>query len=208
MNLTRLSLGNPVAVAVGAILVVIFGTIGMTRLPIEMTPEITRPEIQVSTRWRAAAPTEVESELIEPQENVLRSTPGLLRMSSSANYGSGSVTLEFVIGTDMNRALIEVMNRLNQVPRYPVDADEPIIQLGGSNFDRVIAWFQITTQDGNEVHGPMEQSFIGAPIEDPSDPVEMGHVARSYDSCLVCTVHTYDGKTGKELAQFRIGEGA
>ena len=160
MNLTRLSLGNPVAVAVGAILVVIFGIISMTRLPIEMTPEITRPEIQVSTSWRAAAPTEVESELIEPQENVLRSTPGLLRMASSANYGSGSVTLEFVIGTDMNRALIEVMNRLNQVPRYPVDADEPIIRLGGSNFDRAIAWFQITPQEGNEVPIASYQDFI------------------------------------------------
>ena len=69
------------------------------------------------------------------------------------------------------------------------------------------AW-NIGPLDASNVHGPMEQAFIGAPIQDPSDPVEMGHVARSYDSCLVCTVHTYDGKTGKELARFRIGEGA
>jgi len=67
------------------------------------------------------------------------------------------------------------------------------------------AW-NIGPQDAKMVHGPMEQSFIGSPIHDPSDPVEMGHVARSYDSCLVCTVHTYDGKTGRELAKFRIGE--
>ncbi|MEJ2366865.1 MAG: SpoIIE family protein phosphatase [Acidobacteriota bacterium] len=45
--------------------------------------------------------------------------------------------LQFEIGTDMNRALIEVMNRLNQVPRYPVDADEPIISLGGDSFDYI-----------------------------------------------------------------------
>lgn len=160
MNLTRLSLGNPVAVAVGAILITIFGLIGMSRLPIEMTPEINRPEIAISTSWRAAAPEEVESEIIELQENVLRSTPGLLRMSSSANYGVGSVTLQFVIGTDMNRALIEVMNRLNQVPRYPVDADEPIIDLGGGNFDRVIAWFQLTPQEGNEVNIASYQDFV------------------------------------------------
>ena len=67
------------------------------------------------------------------------------------------------------------------------------------------AW-NIGPQDAKMVHGPMEQSFIGAPIKDPTDPVEMGHVARSYDSCLVCTVHAYDGKTGRELAKFRIGE--
>ncbi len=50
----------------------------------------------------------------------------------------------------------------------------------------------------------MEQAFIGAEIADMGDPVEIGHVARSFDSCLVCTVHAYDGKTGKELAQYRV----
>lgn len=51
--------------------------------------------------------------------------------------------------------------------------------------------------------GPIEESLIGAPIADPSDPVEVGHVCRSFDSCLVCTVHAHDAKTGKELARFR-----
>ncbi|MFN3372742.1 MAG: nickel-dependent hydrogenase large subunit, partial [Chloroflexus sp.] len=69
------------------------------------------------------------------------------------------------------------------------------------------AW-NIGPRDGRDVNGPMEQAFLGTPIADPNDPVELGHVARSYDSCLVCTVHAYDEQTGKELAQFRIGEGA
>ncbi|NWG21732.1 MAG: nickel-dependent hydrogenase large subunit [Chloroflexi bacterium] len=69
------------------------------------------------------------------------------------------------------------------------------------------AW-NIGPRDGREVNGPMEQAFVGAPIADPSDPVELGHVARSFDSCLVCTVHAYDEKSGRELARFRIGEGA
>ncbi len=69
------------------------------------------------------------------------------------------------------------------------------------------AW-NIGPQDSYETHGPMEQAFIGSHIKDPSDPVEMGHVARSFDSCLVCTVHTYDEKTGKELSRFRMGEGS
>ena len=53
------------------------------------------------------------------------------------------------------------------------------------------------------VRGPMEEALIGTPIADPSDPVEVGHVCRSYDSCLVCTVHAHDAKSGKELARFR-----
>ncbi len=51
--------------------------------------------------------------------------------------------------------------------------------------------------------GPIEEALIGTPIADPADPVEVGHVCRSYDSCLVCTVHAYDRRTGRELARFR-----
>jgi Ni,Fe-hydrogenase I large subunit len=63
--------------------------------------------------------------------------------------------------------------------------------------------WNVGPRDGENARGPMEQAFIGAPIADPTDPVEIGHVARSYDSCLVCTVHAHDAKTGKELARFR-----
>ena len=51
--------------------------------------------------------------------------------------------------------------------------------------------------------GPMENALIGTPIADVQDPVEVGHVCRSYDSCLVCTVHAHDSRTGAELARFR-----
>jgi len=160
LTLTRISLGNPVAVIVACILVVIFGTLSLGRLPIQMTPEIERPEISIRTPWRASAPNEVESEIIEPQEDVLRSVPGLIRMSSTASFGRGSVQLEFAIGTDMNRALIEVMNRLNQVPRYPVDANEPVISVGGGDFSKVIAWFAVSPKPGNETPIETYQDFL------------------------------------------------
>ena len=65
------------------------------------------------------------------------------------------------------------------------------------------AW-NIGPRDGSEVLGPIEQALVGSPIRDQEDPVELGHVARSFDSCLVCTVHAYDGKTGRELSRFAI----
>ena len=57
------------------------------------------------------------------------------------------------------------------------------------------------TDDGTR--GPIEEALVGAPVADPHDPVEVGHVCRSYDSCLVCTVHAHDARTGEELARFR-----
>ena len=66
------------------------------------------------------------------------------------------------------------------------------------------AW-NVGPRDDQSQHGPIEKALIGAPIKDAEDPVELGHVARSFDSCLVCTVHAYDGKTGRELAKFKMG---
>jgi hydrogenase large subunit len=52
--------------------------------------------------------------------------------------------------------------------------------------------------------GPIEAALEGIEIEDSNDPVEVGLVARSFDSCLVCTVHAHDAKSGKQLAQFKL----
>jgi len=65
------------------------------------------------------------------------------------------------------------------------------------------AW-NIGPRDSNEALGPIEAALVGTPVADMEDPVELGHVARSFDSCLVCTVHAYDGKSGKEMNQFVI----
>jgi Ni,Fe-hydrogenase I large subunit len=63
--------------------------------------------------------------------------------------------------------------------------------------------WNVGPRDGVETRGPIEEALVGTPIVNPSDPVEVGHVARSFDSCLVCTVHAHDAKTGRELARFR-----
>ena len=149
MPFTRLGLSNPVAVAVGCILLVIFGLLSLTRLPVQMTPNIDRPTISISTGWRAAAPSEVEAEIVEPQEAQLRDVPGLQRMNSSASQGRGSVTLEFDVGADLNRALIEVINRLNQVSSYPTDVSEPTVRVGTDQFGDTMAWFAILPVAGN-----------------------------------------------------------
>lgn len=54
------------------------------------------------------------------------------------------------------------------------------------------AW-NIGPRDGEGPLGPIEQALVGAPIADVDDPVELGLVARSFDSGPVCTVHAYDG---------------
>ncbi|MEM7282520.1 MAG: efflux RND transporter permease subunit, partial [Pseudomonadota bacterium] len=149
MNLTRLSLSNPVAVVAAILMVLLLGTVGLSRLPIQMIPDVERPFIQINTGWRAAAPEEVESDIIEPQEDVLRGVPGLEKMVASASRGNASISLTFRPDMDLQRALIEVMNRLNQVPRYPNDVTEPRIYAGQDQFGAAIAWFSLKPVPGN-----------------------------------------------------------
>ncbi|GAB4190577.1 MAG: efflux RND transporter permease subunit [Wenzhouxiangellaceae bacterium] len=160
MILTRLSLSNRVAVVVGGILIVIFGALSLGRLPIQLAPSVERPEISISTNWRAAAPQEVESEILEPQEDVLRGLPGMRRLTSTAGQGQANINIEYDINTDMTRAMIEVINRLNQVPRYPVDANEPTISLGNGDRGNAIAWYAIQPVDGNERDIVTYQDFV------------------------------------------------
>ena len=148
MTLTRASLDNPVAVLVAVLLLVIFGFISLSRLPIQLTPEIEEPGITISTNWRAASPNEVEAEIIEPQEDVLRGLPGMTEIRSTIREGSGEISITFAVDVDVRRALLEVINRLNQVSDYPDDADEPTISSVGADA-RAIAWFIIKATEGN-----------------------------------------------------------
>ena len=66
------------------------------------------------------------------------------------------------------------------------------------------AW-NIGPRDRRGERGPIETAMVGATVRNPEDPVELAHIAQSYDSCLVCTVHAYDAKTHKELARFMVG---
>lgn len=151
MNLTRLALSNPVAVIVAVLLVLLFGTISLFGLPVQMIPNVERPTISIQTGWRAAAPEEVESEIIEPQEDVLRGLPGLVKLESSASSGFGSINMTFDVNVDLQRALIEVMNRLNQVPNYPPDVTEPVIYAGRGQFGNAIAWFSLKPLPGQDI---------------------------------------------------------
>ncbi|WP_154223952.1 efflux RND transporter permease subunit [Marinicella rhabdoformis] len=160
MKITQASLNNKVAVAVAIIMVAIFGFISLNRLPVQMAPNVERPIISIQTSWPGAAPPEVESEILELQENVFRGMPGVERMAATASYASANINIEFDIDVDMQRTLIEVINRLNQVPRYPVDANEPRLTIGGGGFANSIAWFAIRPAAGNDRPIATYQDFI------------------------------------------------
>ena len=134
MSLIRVSAKNPAALLAAAVLLLVLGMLGTASLPIQMLPNLEYPEININTSWRNAAPQEIEASIVEPQENALRQVPGVVEMSSDVRSGNGNVHLRFDIGTDLQQAMLDVLNALNHVEATPPDADEPEIQVGGWDF--------------------------------------------------------------------------
>ncbi len=176
MFLTRLSLSNPSAVVAGFLLLLIFGVLCLLRMPVQLTPEIVEPEISITTVWRGAAPNEIESDIIEPQEDALRGVPGMTELLSVAQQGRAELNLRFTVDMDMRRALIEVINRMNQISDYPSDVDEPIISSVGADV-RAIAWFIVKTVPGNDRPISSYQDFLEEVVQSRFEQVR--GVARS-----------------------------
>lgn len=131
MDITRSALKNASGVAILVSIVGFLGVYSLFKLPIQLFPDIERPTISIQTFWRAASPQEIESEILEPQEEVLQGIPGLRNMRAWANQGNAWVNLEFGLETDMQRTLIEVISRMNRIPPLPRDALSPNIMMGG-----------------------------------------------------------------------------
>jgi multidrug efflux pump subunit AcrB len=130
--LTASSIKNPAAVAVGVAVTILFGVFALNALPIQLFPDIDRPQIGIETDWRAETPREVESQIVQPEEDVLQGIPGVQEMDGYANNGGGYIALTFALGTDMQSTLVDVVGRLNRLPPLPADAQKPFIQLAST----------------------------------------------------------------------------
>ncbi|MFI4882601.1 MAG: efflux RND transporter permease subunit, partial [Phycisphaerales bacterium JB064] len=122
------------------VLVVMFGLIGVRSIPIQLTPTVDRPIITVTTSWPGRSPQEIVDEITKEQEEQLKNVSNLKSMRSLSSEGSASITLEYYIGTSIDRALQEVSDALRQVPDYPEEVDEPIIADTSGGPENAIAW--------------------------------------------------------------------
>ncbi|TVQ51325.1 MAG: efflux RND transporter permease subunit [Phycisphaerales bacterium] len=147
MNFLKTAIDQPITVAVCVILVIMAGLISLTRVPIQLTPNVDDTVIAVTTRWEGASPDEIEKEIIDKQEEQLQGVTNLRQMTSVSSQGQGQITLEFHVGTRKESALQEVSDKLRQVPSYPQNVDEPVIDASDPSNRDYIAWIMFETDD-------------------------------------------------------------
>ncbi len=159
MDIISISIKKPVTVIAVIVLVLIFGIISLTRLPYQLSPTVIEPEVTVTTTWRGATPYEIEREIVEEQENVLKSLTGLTEMESDSENGRCTVTLRFLIGTNSDDALLRVSSKLNEVSSYPDGADNPVISATGAATSPVVWVILKTTEDNSRAIGTYRTYF-------------------------------------------------
>ncbi|MEM8913195.1 MAG: efflux RND transporter permease subunit, partial [Planctomycetota bacterium] len=149
MNVIKSSVSKPITVSVAVILSVLLGSVALRAVPIRMTPEVDSVVISVATSWENASAEEIESDVIEQQEAYLGDVANLTSMTSIARSGRGLVRLQFRTGTNIDEALTEVDQKLNEVPRYPEGVDEPSVEGVDPESVDYIAWVGLSSDDPN-----------------------------------------------------------
>lgn len=168
MNIIGLALNRPTVVFAAVLMLLSFGIIALKTIPIQLTPDVRRPVLQITTSWPGAAPAEVEREISNRLERELTGIPGLAELSSQSQLGRSRIFLEFNVDQDMNRAFTLVSSRLSSVTDLPDEARNPRLRTSGSD-DVPIARFAVTRLPGNdreiETYGDFIEDVVTDRIE-------------------------------------------
>ena len=129
MNIPALTVRRPVLTIMVTLIVVTIGLMSLTRLPIDLLPDITYPTITVSTTYGNAAPEEIEQLITRPVEEAVAAVPGVEEITSTSSEGSSSVRISFGWGTNLDEATNDVRDRLDRIiGNLPDEADRPRVR--------------------------------------------------------------------------------
>ncbi len=127
-GLTALSVRRPIGVAVVCIAICILGWISVTRLPVDLLPEVDFPRISIITNYEGVGPEEIENLLTRPIEQAVSTIDGVTEITAESAEGLSRVQLQFNWGTNLDTAVNDVRAQLDRLrARLPEDADQPVV---------------------------------------------------------------------------------
>jgi multidrug efflux pump subunit AcrB len=128
MWITRVSIKNPVFAVMVMVALCVLGIFSYSKLGVEQMPDISPPGIWMEVTYPGASPEAVEREVIKPMEEAVNSVAGVKRITSRSQEGRGTMSAEFSLDADMNRATQEVRDRVAAVQAgFPRDVKAPTI---------------------------------------------------------------------------------
>ena len=146
----------------------LFGLVSLSRLNVNLLPELSYPTLTIRTEFEGAAPVEVENLISKPIEESVGVVKGVQQVRSISRAGQSDVILEFAWGTDMNIANLDVMAKLDAV-QLPLDSDKPVTLRFDPTLDPILRYALYYTVDGAQLSDD-EASVDFANYQDLSSP--------------------------------------
>lgn len=128
MKLTEVSVKRPVTIIMGMLVIILLGAISLTRLPIDLLPNIEIPVSIVVTQYSGVGPQEIEKLITDPVEGAVSTVENIDTVTSNTTEGSSIVIAQFKNGTDMNFATLQMREKVDQIKSgLPSDAGAPMV---------------------------------------------------------------------------------
>ncbi|MGL4370979.1 MAG: efflux RND transporter permease subunit, partial [Spirochaetota bacterium] len=127
MNTAAFSIKRPIFVTCIVATIILVGVISLNRLGLDLMPSIDFPIVAVSTAYSGAAPEEVATQISKPIEDQLSALAGVKHVSSTNTEGLSTITVEYEMGTDIDRAAQDVRDKVSIAQAsLPDDAEDPV----------------------------------------------------------------------------------
>src|SRR5450759_1513205 len=140
MIISDIALKRPIGSIVMSLMIILLGVVGYTFLGIRLYPAIDPPVITVQTSYMGANAEIIESQITEPLEKSINGIEGVKSISSQSAIGSSTITVEFELGSDLEKAANDVRDKVSQAMRLlPQDMDSPpTVTKADANGDPII----------------------------------------------------------------------
>lgn len=128
MKLAEVSVKRPVTIIMAMLVIILLGGISMSRLPIDLLPNIEIPVSIVVTQYSGVGPQEIEKLITSPLEGAVSTVPNIDTVTSQTTEGSSVVIAQFKNGTDMDFATLQMREKVDQIKsRLPSEAGAPMV---------------------------------------------------------------------------------
>ncbi len=145
MNLSEISIKNPVFAWMLMLGLMLFGFLSFKGMGVGQMPDVDFPVLTINVTWEGAAPEVMETDVVDVIEDAVMGVQGLREVSSSTKQGQAEISIEFELDRDIDVALQEVQSKLSEAQRrLPREIDPPVITKANPE-DQPIMWVGVST---------------------------------------------------------------
>ncbi len=173
MNIIETAARRRVTIAMIVVTFLLFGFIALKDLKVNLLPDLSYPTLTVRTEYTGAAPAEVENLISEPVEEAVGVVKGVKRVKSISRAGQSDVILEFAWGTNMDRASLEVRDKM-EILQLPLEARKPVLLRFNPSTDPILrlALSGASKEAFNEAELKQLRRFADEELKKSLEPVE------------------------------------